>query len=85
MTLHTGFVEAHLPELHAAARGIRARADDDADAGAGWPRSRRAPDIDDPRPTVACVRAPMTARLVQLEVAVGDVVPQAARSRCSKR
>jgi acetyl/propionyl-CoA carboxylase alpha subunit len=69
--LHTRFVEQHLAELLAAAQGY-ARAPAPA-AEAGPPEAP----VDLPAGWTA-VRAPMTARLAQLAVGTGDVVPAGA-------
>ncbi len=76
--LHTRFVEAQLPDLLAAAASIDQRSATQ-NIAAGVHKSRAAATFGIPsEPDDAghdAVRAPMPAKLVQLDVAVGDVVP----------
>ncbi|AMM24361.1 carboxyl transferase domain-containing protein [Variovorax sp. PAMC 28711] len=74
--VHTRFVEVHLSDLLAAAARIdgttkKFGASDGATAAA----APAASDASDP----LIVRAPMPAKLVQFEVAVGDVLPEGAQ------
>jgi len=71
--LHTRFVEEHLPELHAAALQFDSEPRP-AGPAAPVPPVAATAGSDIPADGYA-IRAPMTSRLVQLEVAVGDVVP----------
>ncbi|MGJ7493459.1 carboxyl transferase domain-containing protein [Variovorax sp. RT4R15] len=71
--VHTRFVEAHLGELLAAAARLEQPARKTATPAAFAPAY--APEEDDD----LTVRAPMAARLVQFEVAVGDVLPAGAQ------
>ncbi|WP_295548795.1 carboxyl transferase domain-containing protein [uncultured Pseudacidovorax sp.] len=72
--VHTRFVEAHLGELLKAAETMAARA-------ASMPSAEDAPAAtqDEPDDGLIHVRAPMPARLVQFDVALGDVVPAGAQ------
>jgi acetyl/propionyl-CoA carboxylase alpha subunit/acetyl-CoA carboxylase carboxyltransferase component len=65
-SVHTRFVEEHLPSLLAAAREY---------AGA----QPMAPQVADLPPELRALHAPMTGRLVHFAVAVGDVVPAGAQ------
>ncbi|RMX05809.1 carbamoyl-phosphate synthase large subunit [Corticibacter populi] len=78
--VHTRFVEEHLPALLAAAQALQSRQPaDDAVAPAGMdPHAGASADpFADAGPAV--LRAPMAARLVQFDVAVGDRVPAGAQ------
>jgi len=76
--VHTRFVEAHLPELLAAAQFIDSQyaiqnvAEHTHKTGATASFGIQPEQDDD---GFSAVRAPMPAKLVQLDVAVGDVVP----------
>ena len=74
--VHTRFVEAHLGDLLAAAASLEKHPKDSA----AWPAAKGdaaafAPEDSD----ALSVKAPMPARLVQFEVAVGDVLPAGAQ------
>ncbi|SFM98664.1 carboxyl transferase domain-containing protein [Variovorax sp. OV329] len=73
--VHTRFVEAHLADLLAAAQKF--------EAGPGQPAvhhaATAAPAQDEDDPKAPLVRSPMAARLVQFEVAVGDMLPAGAQ------
>jgi len=71
--VHTRFVEAHLADLLAAAQAFERQPLAGAAPAAAKPVVNE--EMDDP----AIVRAPMAARLVQFEVAVGDVLPAGAQ------
>ncbi|MDQ0037192.1 acetyl/propionyl-CoA carboxylase alpha subunit [Variovorax boronicumulans] len=71
--VHTRFVEAHLGDLLAAAASHEKHAKQIAPVAAESPTSA-GDDADD-----LTVKAPMPAKLVQFEVAVGDVLPAGAQ------
>jgi acetyl/propionyl-CoA carboxylase alpha subunit/acetyl-CoA carboxylase carboxyltransferase component len=71
--VHTRFVEAHLGDLLAAAAAL----DKQAKKTTAAPVAQAAVADDDPDELT--VKAPMPARLVQFEVAVGDVLPAGAQ------
>jgi len=74
--VHTRFVEAHLAELLAAARELEAAASSSVLPPLPAPAAAARADIDVAEDEgLAVLRAPMPSRLVQLSVAVGDVVP----------
>lgn len=70
--VHTRFVEAHLGDLLAAAASLEKHAKEIA------PASAAAPAFEEPDDDLT-VKAPMPAKLVQFEVAVGDVLPAGAQ------
>ncbi|WP_304309486.1 biotin carboxylase N-terminal domain-containing protein, partial [Pseudacidovorax intermedius] len=72
--VHTRFVEAHLGELLTAAEAM-------ATAVTPMPSAEKtaAATQDEPDDGFVHVRAPMPARLVQFDVAIGDVVPAGAQ------
>ena len=74
--VHTGFVEEHLAALLADAAAFDARLAALA-TGSGAQRTAAAAEVVDAG--LLAVRAPMPAKLVQLSVAVGDVVPKGAQ------
>ena len=71
--VHTRFVEAHLGDLLAAAASLEKHARKIAPADA------QAAAIEDDDADELTVKAPMPAKLVQFEVAVGDVLPAGAQ------
>lgn len=71
--VHTRFVEAHLGDLLAAAASLEKHARKIAPADA------QAAVIEDDDADDLTVKAPMPAKLVQFEVAVGDVLPAGAQ------
>ncbi|WPH13546.1 carboxyl transferase domain-containing protein [Variovorax paradoxus] len=71
--VHTRFVEAHLGDLLAAAASLEKHARKIAPADA------QAAAIEDDDADDLTVKAPMPAKLVQFEVAVGDVLPAGAQ------
>ncbi|MFM9927012.1 carboxyl transferase domain-containing protein [Variovorax sp. H27-G14] len=72
--VHTRFVEAHLGDLLAAAALLEKHGKKVVAAPAA-----QAALIDDDESNALTVKAPMPARLVQFEVAVGDVLPAGAQ------
>jgi acetyl/propionyl-CoA carboxylase alpha subunit/acetyl-CoA carboxylase carboxyltransferase component len=72
-SVHTRFVEAHLGDLLAAAASLERHAKKIAPADA------QAAAIEDDDADDLTVKAPMPAKLVQFEVAVGDVLPAGAQ------
>ncbi|HVR50142.1 MAG TPA: carboxyl transferase domain-containing protein [Pseudorhodoferax sp.] len=80
--VHTGFVQEHLPALLADAALFDARmaaAATSTTQGGGAQRVGAKAEAGAVGPGLLAVRAPMPARLVQLDVALGDVVPQGAQ------
>ena len=75
-TVHTRFVEEHLPALLADALQFDQRM---AAMGTGNGAAQLAAAPASVGPGLLAVRAPMPAKLVQLDVAVGDVVPKGAQ------
>ena len=73
--VHTRFVEAHLPELLAASDRLAAADVQRGAVAAAGTDTHAAPADDDG----LIVKAPMPARLVQFDVAVGDVLPAGAQ------
>ncbi|QDL39277.1 acetyl-CoA carboxylase family protein [Rhodoferax sediminis] len=76
--VHTRFVEAHLPALLAAAQAIdHEGATKDRATGSDRVRATASFGVESGQDDdgLSAVRAPMPAKLVQLDVAVGDVVP----------
>ncbi|CAN7635794.1 carbamoyl-phosphate synthase large subunit [Variovorax paradoxus] len=71
--VHTRFVEAHLGDLLAAAASLEKHAKKIAPADA------QAAAIEDDDADGLAIKAPMPAKLVQFEVAVGDVLPAGAQ------
>lgn len=73
--VHTRFVEAHLGELLETAEAMRAPASCTPSVA-----TAPAPATEDPADDgLVHIRAPMPARLVQFDVAIGDVVPAGAQ------
>ncbi|CAN7509149.1 carboxyl transferase domain-containing protein [Variovorax paradoxus] len=71
--VHTRFVEAHLGDLLAAAASLEKHAKKIA------PVDTQAAAIEDDDADGLAIKAPMPAKLVQFEVAVGDVLPAGAQ------
>jgi acetyl/propionyl-CoA carboxylase alpha subunit/acetyl-CoA carboxylase carboxyltransferase component len=72
--VHTRFVEAHLGDLLAAAASLEKHAKNTA------PVATQAPaPVADESDDALTVKAPMPAKLVQFEVAIGDVLPAGAQ------
>ncbi|MDI3383956.1 carboxyl transferase domain-containing protein [Xenophilus aerolatus] len=76
--VHTRFVEEHLADLLGAAERI-AHATRPVAAPAGTAGAAAASPARDDQDGAPVIRAPMPARLVQFEVAVGDVLPAGAQ------
>jgi len=76
--VHTRFVEEHLADLLGAAERI-AHATRPVAAPAGTAGAAAASPARDDEDGAPVIRAPMPARLVQFEVAVGDVLPAGAQ------
>ncbi len=74
-SVHTRFVESHLAELLAAAAHIDGSTRKLASPAGATPAATQTHDD----PDALIVRAPMPAKLVQFEVAVGDVLPEGAQ------
>ncbi|HEY1229412.1 MAG TPA: biotin carboxylase N-terminal domain-containing protein, partial [Ramlibacter sp.] len=73
--VHTRFVEEHLADLLGAAQKFEVKPGKPAVHGDAVP----SPVQEDDDPSTPVVKAPMAARLVQFEVAVGDVLPAGAQ------
>ena len=77
--VHTRFVEAHLPALVAAAEHIEQQRALRHPTSATPSAASQAPPDAQVAVDLLAVRAPMPAKLVQMDVAVGDVVAQGAQ------